>query len=195
MKMKKIAIYLRVSTGSQNTDSQVKAVKEYCKRRGWKDVQPYEDKISGARLTRPALDQMLKDVREGGIDAVVVYKLDRLGRSLTQLAYFIQQLTNHGAALICTSQGIDTSESNPAGKLQMSVLMAVAEFEREIIQERVMDGLSAARAKGVKLGRPGKLAQHRKKVLALRKKGKSIRAIASELRLPVSSVGKLTKAG
>ncbi len=195
MKSKNIAIYLRVSTGGQNTDSQAKVIKEYCKRRGWKDVQSYEDKISGAKHTRPALDRMLKDVRKGGIDAVVVYKLDRLGRSLTQLALIIEELTSRGVALICTSQGIDTSESNPAGKLQMSVLMAVAEFEREIIQERVRDGLSAARARGVKLGRPGKLAKHRKKVMALRKKGKSIRAIASELRLPVSSVGDLAKAG
>ena len=195
MKTKKIAIYLRVSTGGQNTASQTKVIKEYCERRGWHEAQTYEDKISGAKHTRPALDRMLKDVRKGGIDAVVVYKLDRLGRSLKQLVWFITELSNYGVALICTSQGIDTSESNPAGKFQMSVLMAVAEFERENIQERVRDGLSAARARGVKLGRPGKLAKHRKKVLALRKKGKSIRAIASELRLPVSSVGKLAKLG
>ena len=95
--------------------------------------------------------------------------------------------------MICTSKGIDTSESNPTGKLQLSILGAVAEYERDMIRERVLDGLSVARARGVKLGRPGKLAKHRKKVLALRKKGKSIRAIASELNLPVSSVGKLAK--
>ena len=90
-------------------------------------MQTYEDKIRGSKHTRPAHDRLLKDVGKGGIDAVVVYKLDCLGRSLTQLALIIEELSNRGVALIFTSQGIDTSESNPSGKLQMSVLMAVAE--------------------------------------------------------------------
>jgi putative DNA-invertase from lambdoid prophage Rac len=96
-------------------------------------------------------------------------------------------------ALICTSQGIDTSQDNPAGRLQLGVLMAVAEFERSIIQERVTAGLKAAKARGVKLGRPETLSNHQRAVSALLRAGKGVRQIARELGLPPSSVAKLAR--
>ena len=95
--------------------------------------------------------------------------------------------------LICSSQGIDTSEDNPAGKLQLGVLMAVAEFERSLIRERVNAGLAAAKARGVRLGRPIILQKRVAEVCGLRKKGMGVRAIARELKMPPSSVSFLPK--
>ena len=118
---------------------------------------------------------------------------DKLTR-LRELGYLYSQAvqkTPCGVALVCTSQGIDTSNDNPAGRLQLGVLMAVAEFERAIIRERVNAGLRAARERGVRLGRPGTNGVHAGAVRRLRAEGKGIRAIAWELGLPVASVHKL----
>jgi len=87
------------------------------------------------------------------VDVVLTYKLDRLARSLSQLAYIIAELQRCHVALVCPSQGIDTSNSNPAAQLQINILAAVAQFERELITERVKAGVNAAKQRGVKLGR------------------------------------------
>jgi len=92
----------------------------------------------------------MSDVRRRRLDVVVCFKLDRLGRSLPHLAKLVAELTANGVALVCSSQGIDTTNDNPAGRLQLGVLMAVAEFARAIIRERVNAGLQAARERGVK---------------------------------------------
>src|SRR5215204_3503285 len=149
----RVAIYTRVSTDKQSHDSQLFELREYCQRRQWSNVAEYSDVISGAKFTRSGLDKLMTEIRRGKLDLVICYKLDRLGRSLAHLAQICAELTSHGVALVCTSQGIDTSNNNPAGRLQLGVLMAVAEFERSIIQERVVAGLKAAKARGVKLGR------------------------------------------
>ena len=127
------------------------------------------------------------------MERIVVFKLDRLGRSLPHLAQIVAELSNHRTALICTSQGIDTSDTNPAGRLQLGVLMAVAEFEREIIRERVNAGLTAARARGAKLGRPSTLDMHKSAVAALVAQGMGARKIARELGLAQSSTAKLVR--
>jgi putative DNA-invertase from lambdoid prophage Rac len=189
----KIAIYCRVSTDKQTHDSQLTELRDYCQRRAWLDVTEYCDTVSGSKFTRKALDCLLSDIRRGRVDCVVCYKLDRLGRSLAHLAQLLAEFNAHRVALICTSQGIDTSNDNPAGRLQLGVLMAVAEFEREIIRERVNAGLRAAKANGVKLGRPESLSGHRQAVEALRAKGYGTRAIARELSMPISSVSKLVR--
>lgn len=190
----KTAIYCRVSTSSQSQDSQLVELREFCRRRNWTDTTEYADTISGSKFTRQGLDALLTQVRKGRVERVVVFKMDRLGRSLPHLAQIVSELSNHGTSLICTSQGIDTSESNPAGRLQMGVLMAVAEFEREIIRERVNAGLAAARARGSKLGRPTTSDQHKPAVAALVAQGKGSRLIARELGLPLSSVCRLVRA-
>ena len=120
------ALYLRVSTLDQRLDSQEDELKAYCRLRGWKDVKFYRDKICGAASSRPSLNELLLDARSGKVERVVCYKLDRLGRSLTHLALILDELNRLNIPLICTSQGIDTSYQNPAGKLQLAVLMAVA---------------------------------------------------------------------
>ena len=109
--------------------------------------------------------------------------LDRLGRSLTHLALILDEINRLKVPLIASSQGIDTSEENPAGKLQLGVLMAVAEFERGIIRERVNAGLVAAMKRGVKLGRPATLKAYSKAVGDLKNKGLGVRAIARELKI------------
>ena len=188
------AIYARVSTQQQSHDSQLAELHDYCRRRSWPNVREYRDVISGARFTRQGLDQLMADVRRRRLDVVVCFKLDRLGRSLSHLAQLVTELTAHGVALVCTSQGIDTSNDNPAGRLQLGVLMAVAEFERSIIQDRVRAGLRAARQNGVKLGRPSTLAAHQDAVGTLLAQGLGARAIARHLGLPVASAFKLVKA-
>ena len=191
----KTAVYVRVSTanGTQTTDSQLHEIQRHCAARGWDKLEIYNDRMSGAKTSRPELDRMIKDMRTGKVERVVCYKLDRMGRSLTHLALVIDELNRLGISLICTSQGIDTSDNSPCGKFQLGVLMAVAEFEREIIKERVNSGLAAAKAKGVVLGRSATLKNRRAEVLGLTGMGRGIRAIARELKMPVSSVAKIIK--
>ena len=191
----KTAIYVRVSTnnGSQTTDSQLGEIKKYCDMRGWNETEVFEDHVSGGKASRPALDRMVKQMRAGALARCVCWKLDRLGRSLTHLALVIDEMTRLHVPLICTSQGIDTCTESPCGKLQLGVLMAVAEFERSIIKDRVLSGLAAARNRGVRLGRPSTLNKRRDEVLELKAKGMGVRSIARELKMPVASVFKLLK--
>lgn len=150
----KAAIYLRVSTDKQTTAAQRKELREICKRRRWENVVEYEDVISGAKFTRTGLDKMMAEIRRGRLDVVLCYKLDRLGRSLVSVAQLIGEMLTNKVALVIPGQGIDTSSDNSAAKLQLNILMAVAEFECDIIRERTLAGLAAARARGAKLGRP-----------------------------------------
>ena len=149
----KAAIYLRVSTKDQNLDSQRIDTLRVAKARGYEPIV-FEDTASGAKHSRKALDAMLARVRKREFDAVICFKLDRLGRSLPHLAQIIGELDSNQVGLIVCGQGIDTTDSNPAARLQMHVLMAVAEFERSMIRDRTLAGLEAARKKGKTLGRP-----------------------------------------
>ncbi len=189
----KTAIYARVSTanGKQSTDSQLLEVEKYCQMRGWANLEIYSDKVSGAKATRPALDRMVKDMRSGKVERVVAFKLDRIGRSLTHLCLLVDEMSNLGVPLICSSQGIDTSGNNPASKLQLDVLKAVCEFERNLIKDRVNAGLNAARARGVRLGRPSTLSSRRDEVLALKQQGLGLREIGRQLNIPIASVCKI----
>src|SRR5437867_3391917 len=189
----KVAIYTRVSTDKQTHHSQLNELRDYCKRRGWTEVIEYADVISGAKFSRQGLDKLMAEVRRGRVDVIVSFKLDRLGRSLPHLAQLVGELTAHRVALVCPSQGIDTSGMNPASQLQLNILMAIAEFERSIIQERVAAGLRAAKVNGVKLGRPETLSQYQTAVGALLKQGFGVRAIAQRLQLPVASAFKLVR--
>jgi DNA invertase Pin-like site-specific DNA recombinase len=159
-----------------------------CRRWPKGEVTEYLDKASGAKFSRAGLDALMADVRKGRVDVLAVYKLDRLGRSLQHLAQLIGEFERHGTSLVATSQGIDTSESNPAGRLQMHVLAAVAEFERSVIRERINAGLAAAKDRGATLGRPRTLHVHQTAVGKLMRRGLSGRKIAAELDIPAGSV-------
>jgi len=187
----RVVIYSRVSTDRQLHDSQLQEVRAYCARRSWKDAEEFSDTASGAKTNRQGLDALMALVRRGRVDAIVCFKLDRLGRSLAHLAQLIGELQANRVALVCTSQGIDTSATNPAAQLQLNILCAVAEFEREIIRERVNAGLRAARARGVRLGRPSTLKKYLPSVRTLLQSGVSISVIAREIGLPYSSAHKL----
>ena len=182
-------VYLRVSTTEQETDSQEYQVLEYCKVRGWQNPIILRDSASGATTSRPGLEAMLARVRAGGVHQVVTYKLDRLGRSLTHLAIIVGELQVRNVALLCTSQGIDTSKQNPVGQLQLGVLMAVAEFERALIKERTIAGLEVARRKGKRLGRPPLDPKIIGLILTTATRvGRHVRAIAREIHTSPSSV-------
>lgn len=151
--MKKVAIYCRVSTQDQTTLNQELILKDYCERQGWEIYSIYkEEGISGAKESRPVLDSMLQDMRKGLFDGIVVWKLDRLGRSLQHLLQILQELQNRRVRLIITDMGIDTD--TPQGKLFFSIVGAFAEFERAIIRERIIAGLERRRKQGKKMGRP-----------------------------------------
>ena len=187
------ALYVRVSTADQRTDSQTEELEAFCQTRGYSRIRLFVERESGAKVTRPQLDAMMSEIRAGKVARVVVYKLDRLGRSLTHLALILDELQRLGVSLICTSQGIDTSGDNPAGRLQLGVLMAVAEFERSLIRERVNAGLRAAKGRGVRLGRPSTLADRREEILQLKAQGVGLRETARRLEMPASSVAKVLK--
>jgi len=153
MKKKRAALYMRVSSGEQNTDAQERALQEYVQRRDWMIHRVYRDQgLSGANSNRPALNEMLKDCRRGSLDVVVVWKFDRFARSLKALISGLELCRALGIDFVSVTEAVDTSL--PAGELVFQMIGAVAQFERSLIGERVKSGLANARAKGKVLGRP-----------------------------------------
>jgi DNA invertase Pin-like site-specific DNA recombinase len=150
-RMKVAALYLRVSTSNQQSDSQATELKEYVMKRGW-EYQIYSDVQSGAKESRPALDRLLADARRRRVDVIVVWSLDRLARSLKQLLALLEEFQRLNLDFICLKQDLDTS--SPSGRLTYHVLGAVAEFEREILRARVKMGMAEAKRRGRKIGRP-----------------------------------------
>lgn len=132
-------------------------------------------------------------VRRGKLDAVITFKLDRLARSLVHLAQIVAEFQTQRVALVVPSQGIDTSNANPAAMLQINVLAAVAQFEREIIVERVNAGLRAAKERGVQLGRPCKTVKYAPLVSAVLCEGLSAAEIGRRLGLPYSTASELVR--
>jgi putative DNA-invertase from lambdoid prophage Rac len=188
-----VIIYTRISTANQSADSQLEELRAYCERRGWQDVQEITDCISGGATSRAGLDRLMGMVRRGRVGTIVAFKLDRLARSLAHLAQLIGELQSHGTALICPSQGIDTTDSNPVAHLQLNILGAVAQFEKDLIVERVNAGIRAAKQRGVTLGRPSKNAKHLPRVIELLRQNRCNQVIERELGLPRSSVGELVR--
>jgi len=149
---RRAGLYGRVSTGEQSTESQLHALRRYAEARGW-GVQEFIDHgVSGARERRPALDRLVKAARARQIDIVAVTKLDRLARSTHHLVTLGRELAELGVDLVVLDQQIDTT--TPTGRLLFHMLAAIAEFERDLIRERVKAGLERAKAKGIRLGRP-----------------------------------------
>jgi DNA invertase Pin-like site-specific DNA recombinase len=146
------AIYARVSTLDQEPENQLQEVRRYVHARGWPAVEYVDRGVSGAKDRRPALDQMLADAKRRKFDALVCWRLDRLGRNLRHLVTLIEELQSLGIAFVSLGEGIDCT--TPAGRLQLHVLAALSEFERGRIRERVLAGLQRARAQGKRLGRP-----------------------------------------
>ena len=148
----KAAIYVRVSTKEQTTLNQELELKKYCDRESIDIYSIYrEEGISGSKTTRPELDRMLMDMRKKLFDAIIVWKLDRLGRSVQHLLSLLQEFQNKGIRLICIDMNIDTG--TPQGKFFFTIVGAFAELEREMIRERINLGLARRKKQGKPLGR------------------------------------------
>jgi DNA invertase Pin-like site-specific DNA recombinase len=187
--MKRVAIYLRVSTDKQTTSNQRRELEAVAKRSSWQIVKVFEDAgISGAkgRDKRPGLDAMLKAVNAKEFDLVAAWSVDRLGRSLTDLLGILQHLHDKGVDLFLHQQGLDTSTT--AGKAMFQMLGVFAEFERGIIRERVNAGLARAREKGTTLGRPQVKAKVEERIRRLRAEGMGMLKIGRTLGVGTSVV-------
>ncbi len=149
----KIGIYARTSKSEQNSDTQLIALRDYCERQNYETVAEYIDNgVSGAKDSRPAFNKLMRDIRQGKIDCVLVYKLDRIGRSLQHLLNLFEEFKNRKVEFISLTQNINTS--TPEGKMFLRMLMVLAEYERELIVSRMHSGLDRARKQGKRLGRP-----------------------------------------
>lgn len=147
-----VALYARVSTEEQTVDNQIIRLKEVAEARGYEIFGVYVDTASGANARRPQLDRMLADAKAHRFDRIMSTKLDRLARSVTNLSSIMQSLESWQVSVEFLDQPIDTSTAS--GKLALTVLGAVAEFERELIRDRTCDGQRRARAEGKRIGRP-----------------------------------------
>jgi len=146
------AVYARVSTVDQEPENQLRELRRYVAARGWSAAEYVDRGVSGTKDRRPALDQLIADAKRRRIDVLVCWRLDRLGRSLKHLIALLDELASLGVAFVSLAEGIDAT--TPAGKLQMHILGAIAEFERSRIVERVRSGMARAKSQGRRLGRP-----------------------------------------
>lgn len=183
----RVAIYARVSTlHGQNPEMQLDELREYASRREWTIVDSYVDEwISGAKESRPELNRLMADAHRRRFDAVLVWKIDRFGRSLKHLVNAIADLAAYGVAFVSLRDNLDLS--TPSGRLMFQIIGAMAEFERSLIQERVRAGLRNAKAKGKRLGRPPSGADPAR-IAALRASGASWRAISHEMGVGVATL-------
>jgi len=192
MKNKTVAIYGRVSTDKQKVDMQLRELGDFVKRSGWKIYKKFVDQgYTGANTKRPTFIEMMNEARKRRFDILLVWKLDRVSRSLKDLINTLDELGSLGIDFISYENNLDTS--NPIGKLVFQIIGAVAEFEKDIIRERVIAGLNNARHKGKILGRPSVLDSIIEKAKSLRRKGLSFRKIGKELGVDEGTVRKKIK--
>ncbi len=199
----RVALYTRVSTADQNCELQLRELQEYAAHQGWPVVGVYQDVMSGAQTQRPGLNRLMGDAAARKFDCLLLWKLDRFGRSLVDCLNNIQRLEHHGVRFIAVTQGLDTDQANPTSRFLLHVLGAAAEFERSLIRERSLAGQLRYR-RDFDAGRVGKtvhsrsgrdLPPHRPKkvfdreeVVALRHQGLPLRAIAERLGLGLGTV-------
>ena len=179
-RIRRVALYVRVSTDQQTTKNQDRELRAVADRHGWEVVATFKDEgISGAkgRDQRPGLDKLLQGVARKEFDLVAAWSVDRIGRSLIDLVGVLQELHSKHVDLYLHQQGIDTT--TPSGKAMFQMMGVFAEFERSMIHERVMAGLARTKAEGKRLGRRPTVTNDAAKVRAIRAKaGKSLREIA-----------------
>jgi len=168
---------------------QMRELREYCQRRGWEVAGEYVDAgVSGTKQNRPRLDALWAECRKRRVDAVVVYRYDRFARSLRQLVNALEEFRSLGIEFISLHEGVDTS--TPNGRLVFGIFASIAEFERELIRDRVKSGIAAAKSKGTLVGRPRAKADIAH-ILALRAQGLSWLAIGERLGLGEGTVRRL----
>lgn len=185
----RVALYLRVSTQDQSCELQRRELLAFAESRGWIVTEVFEDKATGTNGNRPALKAFLKHARERNCDIALIWKMDRLARSLKDLIGMLQELSDLGVEFVSLRDNIDMSTSS--GRLMMHLLGAFGEFEASLIRERVRAGLANARAKGQKLGRPK--SRDDAQIRHLRSQGLPLRSIARSLGTSLGAVQRALK--
>ena len=186
----KVGLYARVSTKDkeQNPENQLIKLRQYCKMKNW-DFKEYIDHASGAKKDRPGLKSIMSDLDH--LDGILVIRLDRFGRSLQNLLDNLNQIRSQGKFFEAIDQGLKISEKkDPMNDFMLAILGAAAEFERELISERVKDGMARAKREGklIGRGRSKRSKDMEKRILQLAEQGESIRMIAQKCNIPRSTV-------
>lgn len=184
--MKRVGVYLRVSTQHQSTGLQREELGIYVKARGWTEVRYYEDQATGTNGNRPGLKALMLDVRARKLDVVISWKMCRLFRSLKDLVSTLEEFQDLGVDYIGYKDNVDMTTAS--GRLLTHLIGAFAEFEAALIRERVMAGLASAKLKGVRLGRPPQI--NIETAIAERRSGQSLAQIAAKLNVSKSAVSK-----
>ena len=189
--MKRVALYCRVSTSDQTCDNQLRDLRDYCRARGWTDVEEFIDTgISGTKERRPALDRMMVEVKARRVDVVVVAAFDRFGRSVRHLVEALELFRHLGVEFISLREQIDTGTS--LGQAIYVIISAISALERSLIVERVKSGLRRARAEGKRLGRP-RLQVSERQLRIVVNQNLPVRAAAKALGVSPSSYLRLVR--
>jgi putative DNA-invertase from lambdoid prophage Rac len=184
-----VGLYARVSTHDQQTiPLQTRAMREYAARRGWTIAMQVREVGSGA-VHRQSREKLLEAARRREIDGVLVWRLDRWGRSVTDLLATLQELEHLGVGFVSLTEALDLT--TPASRAMAGLLAVFAEFEREVLRDRVRAGLAHARQNGQRLGRPLTAALHADQVLKLQRAGLSKSEIARRLEIGRTSVRRI----
>ncbi len=185
----RVALYARVSTTDQSTESQLLDLRRYVSERGWNIFNEYVDEgISGTKDSRPALNELMNDAKKRRFDVVLVWRFDRFARSTKHLILALEEFKNLGIDFVSYQENIDTS--SPLGSAIFTIISAVAQLERDIIAERVKAGLRKARENGKRLGRP-KTSVDVEKLRQLRSEGLSLRVIAGQVGISHTKVAQM----
>ena len=182
-----VAIYVRVSTKKQDETNQLPRLREMAKNRGFEIFREYSDEASAKDSNRPGWRDLMQDAKEHKFDAILVTKLDRVMRSLVQLNITMTDLQSYNVKLICADIG-EIDFTTPMGKVQMQIIGAIAEWEREIIVQRTREGIEARKAKGVHLGRKRRDDIPIDTIATLRIAGNSWKSISRDLRIPKTTL-------
>jgi len=187
--MKRIAIYARVSTTDQSTESQLLDLRRYVRERGWNIYKEYVDEgVSGTKDSRPALNELMNDAKKRRFDVLLVWRFDRFARSTKHLILALEEFKNLGIDFVSYQENIDTS--SPLGSAIFTIISAVAQLERDIIAERVKAGLRRAKERGRRIGRP-KISVDEGEILRLRAGGHSLREIAQQAGISHTKVAQI----
>ena len=188
--MKRAALYMRVSTLDQHPETQLHDLRQMAAQRGYQIVAEYTDRLSGAKVKRPGLDQMMSEARRGRFDVVLIWACDRMARSTRHLLELLDELNHLHIEFVSFREQIDTG--GPLGRAIVVIIGAIAELERNLIIERVRAGMRRARLEGTRIGRQPLTLDH-EAICRERNQGHSLRQIARDHRISTATVQRVLK--